>query len=74
MKCPACSSVEQKVMSTRAGTSRTGRLRRCNACGHRWNTIELTVQELQRLEVAVAAMRTFMDACKEIGNACTQQV
>lgn len=65
MKCPACESYEQRVMTTRAFETRIGRLRRCTACGHRWNTVELSAEELRRLSAAADALRSFMRACRD---------
>ncbi|MFM9926932.1 hypothetical protein VLK31_28375 [Variovorax sp. H27-G14] len=69
MKCPACTSTEQRVLSTRPGDARITRLRCCDACGHRWNTIELSAQNLTRMESAVAAVRTFTSLSKEFEDA-----
>lgn len=69
MKCPVCTSTEQRVLSTRTSDSKVSRLRCCDVCGHRWNTAEIGAQDLQRLQTAFAAMRTFLNACKEIEDA-----
>lgn len=69
MKCPACTSTEQHVLSTRTGDSKITRLRCCDACGHRWNTVEIDAQNLNRMESAVAAVRTFTSLSKEFGDA-----
>lgn len=69
MQCPACSSPEDRVMSTRVGANRVARLRCCNACGHRWNTVEVDAQDLARMESAVQAVRTFTSLSRELENA-----
>ena len=69
MKCPACTSTEQRVLSTRTGDSKITRLRCCDACRHRWNTVEIDAQNLNRMESAVAAVRTFTSLSKEFGDA-----
>lgn len=69
MKCPACTSPEQRVLSTRGGDARITRLRCCDACGHRWNTVEIEAQKLHRMESAVAAVRTFNSLSKEFEDA-----
>lgn len=74
MKCPACTSTEQRVLSTRTGDSKITRLRCCDACGHRWNTVEIGAQDMQRSQSAVTAIRAFMSACKEIEDAGSKQV
>lgn len=74
MKCPACTSTDQRVLSTRTGDSKVTRLRCCDACGHRWNTVEIGAQDLQRSQSAVAAMRAFMSVCKEIEDGDSKQV
>lgn len=69
MKCPACTSDDQRVMSTRDGIAKVTRLRCCNACGHRWNTVEIEAQNLTRMESAVKAVRAFTSFSKEIDDA-----
>lgn len=69
MKCPACTSTEQRVLSTRSGDSKITRLRNCDACAYRWNTVEIDAQNLNRMESAVAAVRTFTSLSKELDDA-----
>lgn len=69
MKCPACTSEDQRVMSTKHGDAKITRLRVCNACGHRWNTVELGAQNLALMESAVQAVRTFNSLSREIEDA-----
>lgn len=69
MRCPACTSTEQRVLSTRSGDFKITRLRCCDACGHRWNTVEIDAQNLTRMESAVTAVRTFTSLSKELEDA-----
>ncbi|CAN5713129.1 hypothetical protein BH10PSE18_BH10PSE18_07850 [soil metagenome] len=69
MKCPDCGSEDQRVMSTRPGATKVTRLRCCNACGRRWNTIEVDAQNLARMESAVSAVRAFTNLSKELEDA-----
>lgn len=71
MKCPACTSNEQRVMTTRTHTSKVMRLRCCDACGHRWTTVELDAQNLSRMESAVKAMRSFASLSRELDDVAT---
>ena len=57
------------MLSARPGASKGARLQCCNACGHRWNTVELEAQNLARMESAVKAVRTFTTLSKEIADA-----
>ena len=46
MLCPKCSSLDLKVLETRAGkVASTRRRRECQSCGHRFSTIEEVVHE-----------------------------
>lgn len=71
MRCPACESTEGRVISTRDTGPKVARLRSCSACGHRWNTVELSAQNLARMESAVQAVRTFSTLSKELEDAET---
>ena len=69
MRCPACTSDLVRVMSTRPEPSKIIRLRSCLACGHRWTTHELAAQDVQLMQSAVKAVRTFADLSREIDDA-----
>jgi transcriptional regulator NrdR family protein len=71
MKCPACTSTEQRVLTTRTGDSKVARLRCCDACGHRWNTVEVGAQDISRMESAVAAVRAFTNLTRELDDAAS---
>lgn len=66
MKCPACTSDEQKVMSTRMGADKIIRLRSCAACGHRWPTMEISSAAVSRMEQAIQVVRSFTVLSKEL--------
>lgn len=74
MKCPACESTEQLVMTTRPVGEKIVRLRRCGACGHRWRTIEMTAENLSLLEKAAEGMRQLAMLVKEINSAAPSHV
>jgi len=71
MKCPACTSGENRVMTSRSGSAKISRLRCCGACGHRWTTVELDASNLARMESAVDAVRAFATLSKEISDGAT---
>ena len=66
MKCPACSSEEQRVMTTRPGSTKIVRLRACLACGHRWTTAEIETASLNQLETAANTVRSLFTLSKEL--------
>lgn len=66
MKCPACTSDEQHVMSTKTGPDKIVRLRSCGACGHRWPTMEISSAQISRMEQAVQVVRSFSTLSKEL--------
>lgn len=59
MKCPACTSDENKVITTKASPLRVARLRCCCACKHRWQTVELESTALTHMEAAADTIRSF---------------
>lgn len=69
MKCPACTSEEQRVMSTKVGPEKITRLRSCCACSHRWQTVELSTTNVSRMEQAVQVLRSFGTLSKELDAA-----
>lgn len=66
MRCPACTSDELRVMSTKAGPNKIIRLRSCAACGHRWPTMEISTAEISRMEQAVQVVRSFSTLSREL--------
>ena len=66
MKCPACSSEEQRVMTTRPGSTKIVRLRACLACGHRWTTAEIETTSLNQMETAANTVRSLFTLSKEL--------
>lgn len=66
MKCPACTSEDQRVMSTRQGPDKIVGLRCCDACGHRWPTMELSTASISKMEQAVQVVRSFSTLSKQL--------
>ncbi|WP_418131404.1 hypothetical protein [Variovorax sp. 278MFTsu5.1] len=69
MKCSACESTDQQVLSTRQSAAKVTRLRRCCACGHKWTTVEMAADNLTLLEKAAKALKQFATLAKEIEDA-----
>lgn len=66
MNCQACTSEEQRVISTKTGVRKVTRLRCCGACGHRWTTVEMDTQDVTRMESAIEVVRAFSTLSKEL--------
>ena len=66
MKCPACNSEEQRVMTTRHASNKIVRLRACNACDHRWTTAEIETTTLTQMESAANTVRSLFTLSKEL--------
>ena len=65
MKCPNCGSDHSAVYDSRPRPSSVCRRRECSACGHRWSTIELSIEEhnaLRRLYDIVQEAREILEA------------
>ncbi|RUR65870.1 hypothetical protein EJP67_02225 [Variovorax guangxiensis] len=71
MKCPSCSSSEQRVLHTRTGDAKITRLRGCAVCAHRWTTVEIDAGMLSRMEKAAAALHAFAAACRDFDDPAT---
>ncbi|MFT3720381.1 hypothetical protein [Pseudorhodoferax sp.] len=56
-------------MSTKVGAEKISRLRCCCACGHRWQTVELSTSNVSRMEQAVEVVRSFGTLSKELDAA-----
>ena len=56
-------------MSTRNAPLKITRLRCCDACGNRWTTIEVAAADVQRMEAAVSAVRSFASLSREFDDA-----
>ena len=52
--CPTCSSPDSKVVDSRSTGPDQQRRRQCEACGARWNTVEVNRVYLAELERAFA--------------------
>lgn len=50
--CPSCGS-ESGVYDSRPRHGTVQRRRRCNQCGERWNTLEVDVAEIEKLERSI---------------------
>jgi transcriptional regulator NrdR family protein len=48
MNCPECAQ-KSAVIDTGKKVNYVRRRRKCKACGHRWTTREITVEEFDRL-------------------------
>jgi transcriptional regulator NrdR family protein len=49
MNCPKCDHEKNLVLEARPSTLRaewTQRRRKCSACGHRWNTVEVPMSDV----------------------------
>lgn len=60
MRCPKCGSENLRCMESRESISYPGRRRRrhkCQNCGARFSTIEITVEEYQELLAAAEKWR-----------------
>lgn len=66
MNCPACTSEEQRVMSTKTGPYKIMRLRECMACGHRWSTVEISSADAALMEQAIQVVRSFASLSREL--------
>ena len=63
MLCPKCSSLDLKVLETRAGkVASTRRRRECQSCGHRFSTIEEVLHEDLAMSLRRAIAKRPIDA------------
>lgn len=69
MHCPACTSDENRVLSTRSMPDKVVRLRCCEACRHRFHTTELTSDTLTTMNQAVAAVRSLSAISSQLNAA-----
>lgn len=49
LPCPSCASQETFVKQSRAKGDDTRRRRECKACGHRFTTIEMPIDEFEKI-------------------------
>lgn len=68
MKCSACESAKNRVLTTGQSKGQVLRRRECIACHHRWTTAEVNVDKLARMESAVKAIRAFASVNQELIN------
>lgn len=67
--CPVCNSPGVRVMDSRVRTSGRSRRKRCERCGHRWSTIEVSLEEAPTLvsdEAIVRAEKIIADAIDQL--------
>lgn len=65
MSCPLCRHDENHVIRSRERDGEVHRLRQCDRCGHRWQTIELPatdVERIKRIEAAWAGLSESIGA------------
>jgi predicted RNA-binding Zn-ribbon protein involved in translation (DUF1610 family) len=69
--CPACGAQACGVIDSRRSGNRVRRIRQCSECGGKWTTMEISVDELLRADVAVRVgeiihhLREFADELEE---------
>ena len=65
MTCPLCRHDENRVIRSRERNGEVHRLRQCDRCGHRWQTVELPaadVERIRRIEAAWAGLSESIGA------------
>ena len=55
MTCPLCHHAEDRVIRSRDRDGSIHRVRECDRCGHRWQTIELPALDVERIKRIEAA-------------------
>jgi hypothetical protein len=60
--CPACGHPDSTVMDSRSSPAGLRRRRRCLSCQHRWTTIEVSGEAMQRLLTARALLEEVEEA------------
>ena len=73
MNCPQCSSFQVHICDSRHEGTHVRRRRECMACGFRYSTMELPVEEYNRLkyktiEIPLAEYRKIMKAARCIAE------
>lgn len=53
MKCPACKGTDEIVIDTRDVSEGQRRRRECRTCGHKWNTIEMSMSEIEEMRKVI---------------------
>jgi len=63
--CPLCGSANHRVVNTRAHALGISRRRQCGRCGRRWNTIEVSEEEILSLQRIREAAKSIVSLIKE---------
>ena len=65
--CPSCGSRDVGVIDSRSWEDLQERRRRreCDACGHRWTTVEVPIDELQRIKRKARLADKFVEQLNE---------
>lgn len=61
MNCPKCGSADTSVRDSRQAGPARYRRRRCKACGKRFGTMEIPMQEYIRLKADEAAIESIQE-------------
>jgi transcriptional repressor NrdR len=57
MNCPICNAPDARVMRTLDQGATIERRRRCDKCGHRYDTLELDAQQIEKLKSLQETLR-----------------
>lgn len=66
MRCPACDDDDNRVTGTNRKSTKIARYRTCRTCGHRWITVELPSDEVNRMRRAIEVVREFAAYSQDI--------
>jgi transcriptional regulator NrdR family protein len=62
MSCPLCHHDEDHVIRSKERNDTVHRVRQCDRCGHRWQTVELPVADVERIRRIEAAWGSLADS------------
>ena len=65
--CPECKA-DSEVSETRERPYGIRRRRKCKACGHRWSTVEIPVEELDKVSNASLDAEEVRDALTRLAD------
>lgn len=68
MNCPKCNGYQNSCVDSRIRNGRIKRRRVCSECGHRYNTVEIVMEELDRLYQKEAIMNSLLNYAAEVQN------
>lgn len=88
MVCPSCGNKDVRVSDSRVGhglalksarhlltgVGFVSRRRRCKACSHRWQTVELSVTDLLRLRQEARVITTLPARIRDLVSQLQQEV